>query len=137
MKCVPAGTREELRSPALYLNFGTVLTVNVLKSCDSWRVFDDRLAGLSEKEKGDAFELLVKLTLQLPRANTAWPSPQLGNEGKLCFGGGTRVVGGRAHRATELRGQGRSQTEFGNEGNEGKHRRRGTAPTLHASRARC
>jgi hypothetical protein len=35
---------------------------------------------------------------------------------KLCVGGGTPGVGGRAHGATELRGQGRSQTEFGNEG---------------------
>ena len=34
---------------------------------------------------------------------------------KLCFGGGTPRVGGRAHRATELRGPGRAQTEFGHE----------------------
>lgn len=57
--------REALRSLALYLSFGTVLTVNVLKNCASWRTFGDRVAGFSEKEKGDAFELLVKLTLQL------------------------------------------------------------------------
>ena len=34
---------------------------------------------------------------------------------KFRFGGGTPRVGGRAHRATELRGQGRAQTEFGHE----------------------
>ena len=42
-----------------------MLPVNILESCDSWHVFDARVAGLSEKQKGDAFELLVKLTLQL------------------------------------------------------------------------
>ena len=45
--------------------FAGVLPLNVLESCDSWRVFDGRVAGLAQKEKGDAFELLVKLTLQL------------------------------------------------------------------------
>ena len=45
------------------------------------------------------------------------PTLRLGTpwRAKLCFGGGTPRVGGRAHRATELRGQGRAQTEFGHE----------------------
>jgi superfamily II DNA or RNA helicase len=60
--------REGLRSNALHLKFRDVLAVNALKKCDSWRVFNDRVSQLpagDETEKGNAFELLVKLTLQL------------------------------------------------------------------------
>ncbi len=49
----------------MFRNLGSVLPVNLIKTCDSWRVFDAGVAGFSEKEKGDAFELLVKLTLQV------------------------------------------------------------------------
>ena len=56
-----------------------------------------------EQAAGLWFLLVPKL-----RLGTPWRA-------KLCFGGGTPRVGGRAHRATELRGQGRAQTEFGHE----------------------
>ena len=50
------------------------------------------------------------------------PKLRLGTQvrAKLCFGGGPLVMFGRAHGATELRGQVRSQTEFGNEAGRGR-----------------
>jgi predicted helicase len=38
---------------------------DVLKTCPSWEDFQHRLASLSDKEKGDAFEMLVSFALEL------------------------------------------------------------------------
>jgi len=37
---------------------------DIICKCESWEDFQQQVAGLAEKEKGDAFELLVKLVLQ-------------------------------------------------------------------------
>ena len=42
-----------------------MLPVEVLRNCRSWAEFQSRVATLSKKEKGDAFELLVVFALQL------------------------------------------------------------------------
>ncbi len=42
-----------------------MLPLNVFERCNSWGAFDECVSGVSEKQKGDTFELLVKLTLQL------------------------------------------------------------------------
>jgi len=38
---------------------------DILRECESWEDFQRRLSVLTEKEKGDAFELLVKFVLQI------------------------------------------------------------------------
>jgi predicted helicase len=38
---------------------------DILRQCESWEDFQQRLSVLTEKEKGDAFELLVKFVLQI------------------------------------------------------------------------
>lgn len=38
---------------------------DILRECKSWDDFQSRASTLTEKEKGDAFELLVKFILQI------------------------------------------------------------------------
>ena len=42
-----------------------MLVADVIRTCSSWLEFQTRLTELSDKEKGDSFELLVAMTLRL------------------------------------------------------------------------
>ena len=68
------------------------------------------------------------------RSRTAEREKKCRTRTASCFGGGTRGVGGRAHRATKLRAQGRAQKELGNEGKtEGGSNKRLCIPPVASS----